>query len=425
MWVGSASAEAAGTKQAERGPSQPAVSGRLLSLDLLRGLVVLLMLFVNQADSVDGAPPFLHHAGEAADALTLADLVFPAFLFMVGMSIPFALGGRRRREGIASTARHVLARSAALLAMGVLIVNAGFARPGGVLPPPLWGVLAVVGAILTWRARPVEPERHRIWLLTRWVGACLLVFLVLVYRGGDASGFVQIRPHGWGILGGIGWAYLTAALVYLVVRDRPAALLVLVAALNGLYYVDVLLQPAWTMVVRPFLGIGGLVGCQGAVALAGVALGVIAVRRAREGGSFALALGHGLALAAALLGAGWLLHLGHAHHLAFAYNKDNATPPWGLVSAGTTAAAWLAFFAVADGIGWRRWPPLVRIAGQNALLVYLLTLLAASALVFGRNPWAYLVERGTASALLAAALFACLVAHLAGLLARVGVRLRL
>ena len=110
--------------------------------------------------------------------------------------------------------------------------------------------------------------------------------------------------------------------------------------------------------------------------------------------------------------------------------KESATPPWGLVSAGTTALAWLAFFAAADVAGLRRWPLLLRVAGENALLTYLLepivlALLAASAAVFGRNPWAYLVERGTASGLLAAVLFACLLGHLAGLLARAGVRLRL
>ena len=97
-------------------PAEPARSARLLSLDLLRGLVVLLMLFVNQADSIEGASDFLRHAGENADVVTLADLVLPAFLFMVGMSIPFALGGRLRRDGTTSTLRHVLWRGAALLA---------------------------------------------------------------------------------------------------------------------------------------------------------------------------------------------------------------------------------------------------------------------------------------------------------------------
>jgi heparan-alpha-glucosaminide N-acetyltransferase len=418
-----------GVEQQAFAAPEPATA-RLLSLDLLRGLVVLLMLFVNQADAVEGAPAFLRHAGEEADAITLADLVFPAFLFMVGMSIPFALGSSLRRDGLAVTVRHLLSRSGALLVMGVLLANAALARADAWLSPPLWGALAVVGALLVWRARPARPERRRLWLLTRAIGALLLVLLGLVYRGGEASGFFQLRLYGWGILGGIGWAYLTAGLVYLAVRDRLWPLLLGVGALNGLYYVDVLLHPSWVVATGAVVGLGGLIGSQGAVALAGVALGVVARRHTRAGGSPWPTAAGALALALALLAAGWLLHLRHADHFAFAFHKDEATPPWGLVSAAATAAAWLALFVAADGLGWRRWPPLLAIAGRNALLVYLLepltiALLAASAPLFGSNPWTYLLERGTGPALLAGALFACLVSRLAGGLASVGLRLRL
>ncbi len=412
------------------GSGAPTAARRLLSLDLLRGLVVLLMLFVNQADSVDGASAFLRHAGEDADTVTLADLVLPAFLFMVGMSIPFALGARLRRQGLAPTLRHVLSRTFALLVIGVLMVNADVGLTGGILSPRWWGVLAVVASLLVWQAPPSAPARLGAWKAARAIGAALLVVLVLLYRG-EAGGLVAIRPHWWGVLGTMGWAYLTAALIYLAVRDRPIVLVGLVAALNGLYYVDVLLRPAWTVVLQPWFGIGGLIGSQGAVALAGTALGAMADRHVRDHGSPWRLAARALILAITLLAAGMLLHhAGHAWHPAFAYNKDSATPPWGLVSAATTALAWTAFFAAADAAGWRRWPPLLRIAGENALLTYLLepialALLAASAVVFGRNPWAYLVERGTAAGLLAAVLFACLLGHLAGLLARAGVRPRL
>lgn len=404
--------------------------GRLLSLDLLRGLVVLLMLFVNQADSVEGASDFLRHAGETADTVTLADLVLPAFLFMVGMSIPFALGSRLRREGTRPALRHVLARTAALVVIGVLMVNADVALPVGPLAPRWWGVLAIVAALLIWQAPPRDAARRRAWQAARVVGVLLLLALVLLYRG-SAGGIVQLRPHWWGILGTVGWAYLTASLVYLLVRDRPVALVVGVALLNGLYYLDVLVEPAWLLALRPWFGVGGLIGSQGGVALAGTALGVMAEEHVRTQGAPWRMAARALALAIALLAGGTLLHrISYGGHWAFDYNKDSATPPWGLVSAATTAVAWTAFFAAADGAGWRRWPPLLRIAGQNALLTYLLepialALLAGSAVVFGRNPWAYLMERGTVSGLLAAVLFACLLGQLAGLLARAGVRPRL
>ena len=57
---------------------------RVLSIDVLRGLDVLLMLFVNEVAGVRGAPAFLLHTPHDADGMTITDVVFPAFLFIVG-----------------------------------------------------------------------------------------------------------------------------------------------------------------------------------------------------------------------------------------------------------------------------------------------------------------------------------------------------
>ena len=63
---------------------------RVASVDTLRGLVILLMIFVN--DLGPGAPAWMHHIQPPdADGMTLADVVFPAFLFIVGISIPLAI----------------------------------------------------------------------------------------------------------------------------------------------------------------------------------------------------------------------------------------------------------------------------------------------------------------------------------------------
>ncbi len=65
---------------------------RLISLDVLRGLTVAGMILVNSAAAMKyGAEahvaPILLHV--SWDGLTLADLVFPGFLTMVGIAIPF------------------------------------------------------------------------------------------------------------------------------------------------------------------------------------------------------------------------------------------------------------------------------------------------------------------------------------------------
>src|SRR3954453_2997365 len=64
---------------------------RLVSLDLLRGLAVIGMIIVNEMAGQQGqgpVSPLLLHSHW--DGLTIADVVFPAFLFMVGVSIPLS-----------------------------------------------------------------------------------------------------------------------------------------------------------------------------------------------------------------------------------------------------------------------------------------------------------------------------------------------
>ena len=59
--------------------------GRVRSIDLLRGLDVLLILFVNEISGVQGTPAFLLHKPATVDGMTATDVVFPAFLFIAGM----------------------------------------------------------------------------------------------------------------------------------------------------------------------------------------------------------------------------------------------------------------------------------------------------------------------------------------------------
>src|SRR5215470_16747214 len=102
----------------------PAVqSGRIVSVDTLRGLTIFLMVFVN--DLGKGAPSWLHHIQPSnADGMTVADVVFPSFLFIVGVSIPLALE-RATAAGKSKLAqlRHILTRTAGLLFMGVIYIN--------------------------------------------------------------------------------------------------------------------------------------------------------------------------------------------------------------------------------------------------------------------------------------------------------------
>ena len=78
--------------------ADPARPQRLVSLDLLRGLAVIGMIIVNEMAGQQGNgpvyPTLLHSHW---NGLTVADVVFPAFLFMVGVSIPLSLRRKRMR----------------------------------------------------------------------------------------------------------------------------------------------------------------------------------------------------------------------------------------------------------------------------------------------------------------------------------------
>lgn len=77
--------------------NKPDESKRLLSLDVFRGLTVALMILVNSPGNFSPYPIISHAIWHGC---TLADLVFPFFLFIVGMSLVFPLS-KAKQQGIA------------------------------------------------------------------------------------------------------------------------------------------------------------------------------------------------------------------------------------------------------------------------------------------------------------------------------------
>ena len=404
-------------------------SARESSIDLVRGADVLLMLFVNEMAGVHGTPAFLLHKPHDADGMTITDVVFPAFLFITGLAIPFALGGRLRRGDTSGVWRHIAGRTLALLVMGVLMVNAEQPGAGGPISSDLWNALTSVGVVLVWLAPPRDgPARWRLWL--RIAGAGLLVALVFLYRSRDATGLIQIRPHWWGILGLIGWAYLIAASVYVLARERPAVLLGGVALLYCLYLAEEAGRAAWLVALPPSFRVGRIMASHSAVALSGTLLGVLLLRHREEGAPARRLVWTALGYAAGLAAAGLLLHELHGLHPAFSINKVLATPAWCLLSSAATTAFWVAIFVLIDVNGWRRWPKALFIAGENALLCYLmapflLSLFALSAPLFGGTNLYYKLGENTAIGFVRSAVFAWIVVRLCGLLRRAGVMMKI
>src|SRR5437868_1069445 len=97
---------------------------RVASIDIVRALTMVLMIFVNDLGSLKNIPSWLEHVAPGVDGIGLADTVFPAFLFIVGLSLPFAVENRRKKGDTDwRLVKHVLTRTIALLVMGVFFVN--------------------------------------------------------------------------------------------------------------------------------------------------------------------------------------------------------------------------------------------------------------------------------------------------------------
>src|SRR6266516_524302 len=114
-------------------------SPRFKSVDVFRAITMLLMVFVNDLDPIKNVPEWIKHVGRNTDGLGFADTVFPAFLFIVGLSLPFAIGGRLKKgQSFNQVAVYIATRSLALLVMGFFHVNLESYSLAAWLPKPVW-----------------------------------------------------------------------------------------------------------------------------------------------------------------------------------------------------------------------------------------------------------------------------------------------
>ncbi|XP_043839813.1 heparan-alpha-glucosaminide N-acetyltransferase [Dromiciops gliroides] len=111
---------------------------RLRSLDTFRGIALIIMIFVNYGG---GKYWFFKH--ESWNGLTVADLVFPWFVFIMGSSIALSLSSMLRR-GCSKwkLLGKILWRSLLLCVIGILIVN-----PNYCLGPLSWDKLRIPGVL--------------------------------------------------------------------------------------------------------------------------------------------------------------------------------------------------------------------------------------------------------------------------------------
>ena len=100
-------------------PALVSTPKRLLSLDVLRGLTIAFMIMVNNTGG-DGAWTEMRHADW--NGFTATDLVFPTFLFVVGVSTVFSIEARLKRgDSRRKLAWHSLRRAGVLFLLGIFV----------------------------------------------------------------------------------------------------------------------------------------------------------------------------------------------------------------------------------------------------------------------------------------------------------------
>jgi predicted acyltransferase len=100
----------------------PAIAAekRLQSLDVLRGITIVLMILVNQSGDLAHTYRRLVHA--PWNGLTFADIVFPCFLFIVGVSLVLSRSDRKQHGISRSVLVHqAIRRAAVLFVIGVAL----------------------------------------------------------------------------------------------------------------------------------------------------------------------------------------------------------------------------------------------------------------------------------------------------------------
>ncbi len=390
---------------------------RIASVDIMRGLTLLLMLFVNDLN-MKVAPAWLGHMEADFDGMGLAHWVFPGFLFITGMAIPFAISGRiKRNEPVSGILLHIAIRTVSLMVIGILMLNSGRVNPEATgMNRNLWALLMYISVFLVWNDYP-KGKHKLLFTILRAAGVATLIFLAIIFRSGSADDPGWMITGWWGILGLIGWGYLTASLIYVAFRDSVAwtmAAVIFFLMINILDQSGVLgfLDP-----VRPVLGIL-IQGNVPLIVLTGMFAGIL-IRKLKKSGDEKIIL---MLIVMGIIS----LALGFFLRKWFIISKLLATPSWGMICSGISFLAFAAIYWLADVRGLTGWADFVRPAGRYSLTTYLAPNILYHAIWMSSVP--VLIYKQSSEPLvviLGSIAWALLMSGLTAILARMHIKLRL
>lgn len=394
------------------------IRNRIFSIDIMRGFTLLLMLFVNDLN-MKIAPAWLGHRPADFDGMGLADWVFPGFLFLVGMAIPFSISKRLSAgQDNFEISKHILLRTISLLIIGVLMLNTERVNDELTgLSRNLWALLMYLGVFLIWN--DYQDRDKKFFLITgmRLAGMALLCFLVIKFRSGMPENGGSLVTEWWGILGLIGWGYLVSAFTYLLCREsiiKTSAVAIIFLVLNMLAGWHVIKVPELVSTILgviidgnvPFIVLSGL--------LAGLIIKKLPVSEFKKIIPLFIALGF------FYLAGGFILR-----HW-FIISKIIGTPSWALICCGISLLVFILIYWIADIRKWTGWAGFLKPAGEHSLttylapdiLYYLIWISGVPVLIYKQSHNPFVVVAGSL-------VWALLMVLLTALLVRLKIRLKL
>jgi heparan-alpha-glucosaminide N-acetyltransferase len=392
-------------------------TNRIFSIDIMRGLTLFLMLFVNDL-YVPGVPHWMVHTAADFDGMGLADWVFPGFLFIVGLSIQYAINSRIK-EGKTKKQifGHVVIRTLSLLLIGVLMLNSERLNPElSGIKSNLWAISMYVSVFLIWNKYPANEKLKTLFFVLRIIGIAGLALLAIVFRAGEPGNISWFHTEWWGILGLIGWGYFVAASVNLLIGPRlwPTVAVwlffIMLNILSSLGLTDFLdfIKPVFGVIIN---------GDTPSVVLAGLVISIILKQGSQEPVKKAAII--------ILIGVFSIVTGFFLRHW-FIISKIQGTPSWTMICNGISMIIFSILYLIIDIRKKVKWASVFKPAGQNSLTTYLAPdIIYYAVWTLGLPLFFYKQDVSQWMAVLGSLGWALAMVGFAALLARINIRLRL
>jgi len=339
--------------QMNQGAALAEGSGRLVSLDAYRGLVMLMMAsgglgIAQVAGHFKGSELWRVLAEQTEHAewvgCTVWDMIQPSFMFIVGAALPYSLARRRAKgQSFGRMLFHAIVRAVVLVGLGILLRSVGKERTHFTFEDVLTQIgLGYVFLFLLG------------WVKARWQFSAAAVILagywgLFALWPLPAAGFdyqkVGVGPE-WKRLEGFAahWEKNTNAAAkadeWFLNKFPPRGAF---AYNKGGYLTANFVPSLGTMIF-------------------GLLAGTLLLSGLKRWAKFLILVGAGIAGVAA----GWALDWGGICPMV----KRIWTPSWAVYAGGWTCLALAVFYLMLDWPGWRWWALPLTVVGMNSIAMY-------------------------------------------------------